>query len=54
MTDFNLEQEIEDYECPSMLKEGLKYHININKLKIKSKKELDKLVDEFKKMKVGE
>lgn len=44
---FDLEQEIEDYPVPRMFKAGLKYYIESRKLKINSKKDLDKIVKEF-------
>lgn len=44
---FDLEQEIVDYPVPEMFKAGLRYYISSRKLKIKDKKELDKIVKEF-------
>ena len=52
MTKFDLEKEIDDYPVPNMFKAGLRYHINVNQLKIKSKKELDKIVKEFGELKL--
>ncbi len=52
MSKFNLEEEIEKLEYPNMFLAGLKFHIKNNKLAIKSKKELDKIVDEFKKLEI--
>lgn len=51
--EFDLEQELNDYPCPEMFKSGLRYHINIKNLKITSKKELEKVIEDFKKIGVG-
>ena len=52
MAKFNLEEELEKLEYPKMFIAGLKFHIESNKLAIKSKKELDKIIDEFKKLEI--
>ena len=54
MTKFNLEEELTKLEkdYPRMFLAGLKSHIERNKIAIKSKKELDKIVDEFGKIKI--
>ncbi len=52
MSKFNLETEIEKLEYPNMFLNGLKYHIAKNKLVIKSKKELDRVVKEFEKLEI--
>ena len=51
---FDLEQEIKDLECSDMLKAGLEFYIETNNIKIKSKKDFDKLVNDFKKLNIGE
>lgn len=52
--DFDLEVEINELNCPEMFKKGLKYYIIRNKLKIKSKKDLTKVVNDYKGLKLGE
>lgn len=53
MTKFNLEDEIEDLNIAEMLKTGLKSYIQKNEIIIKSKKDFEKVVDTFLKIKIG-
>lgn len=50
MSKFDLEEELLELEnnYPKMLIAGLRYHISKNDLKIKSKKELEKIVNDYK------
>ena len=50
---FDLDKSLEELEYPAMFVAGLIYYINSNNLKIKSDKDFDKAVNEFKKLKVG-
>ena len=43
----DLEQEINDYPISNMFKAGLRYYLTANKIKIKNKKELEKIIKEF-------
>lgn len=52
MSKFDLEEEIQKLQEPRMLIAGLKYHIENNKIVIKSKKELDKVLEDFKKIEI--
>lgn len=52
MAKFNLEEELEKLEYPNMFIAGLRYHIETNKLAIKSKKELEKIIEDFKKIEI--
>lgn len=52
MSKFNLEEELEKLEYPRMFIAGLKYHIETNKLAVKSKKELNKIIEDFKKIEI--
>lgn len=52
--DFDYITEIENLEVPDMLKVGFKFYIERNDLKIQDKKEFDKLLDKFKKIKMGD
>ena len=52
MSKFNLEEELEKLEYPNMFLAGLKYYINKNKIVIKSKKELEKIIEDFKKIEI--
>ena len=54
MTKFDFEKEIDELECPEMYKTGLKFYIESNKIKIDSKKDFDKLLKDFSKLKIGE
>ena len=47
VSDFDLEKELTDLQRPDMFKAGLKYHIDINNLECKSKKDFDKIVKEY-------
>lgn len=54
MSKFDLESEIEKLkeDYPNMFIAGLKFHIKNNELVIKSKKELDKIVQDFGKLEI--
>lgn len=52
--DFDYITEIENLEVPDMLKVGFKFYIERNDLKIQDKKEFDKVLDKFKKIKMGD
>lgn len=52
--DFDYITEIENLEVPDMLKVGFRFYIERNDLKIQDKKEFDKLLDKFKKIKMGD
>ncbi len=52
--EFVLSEALEEYTCPAMFKAGLKYYINSNNLEPKSKKEFEKIVKEYGKLKLGE
>ena len=52
MSKFDLKKELEELQYPRMFLAGLKYHIETNKIAIKSKKELDKVVEDFKKIEI--
>lgn len=51
---FDLNKELEEYTCPEMFKAGLKYYIQSNNLEPKNKKEFDKIVKDYGKLKLGE
>lgn len=53
MSRFDLEKEIDELVCPAMLKAGLKYFISSRKQDVTNKKEFDKVVNEFKNLKIG-
>ena len=52
--DFDYITEIENLEVPDMSKVGFKFYIERNDLKIQDKKEFDKVLDKFKKIKMGD
>lgn len=52
MSKFNLEEEIEKLEYPRMFVAGLKHYITTNKLVIKSKKDLEKIIKDFEKIEI--
>lgn len=52
--DFDYITEIENLEVPEMLKVGFKFYIERNDLKIQDKKEFDKVLNKFKKIKMGD
>lgn len=52
MAEFDLEKAIKEYPKSNMFKAGLIFHIEENKIKIKTKKELDKIVKEYGEMKL--
>ena len=52
MAKFDLEKELKNLEYPNMFLAGLKYYIEKNKLVIKSKKELEKIIEEFKQIEI--
>lgn len=52
--DFDYITEIENLEVPDMLKVGFQLYIERNDLKIQDKKEFDKVLDKFKKIKMGD
>ena len=54
MSNFDLEKELTELECPEMFKAGLKYYIQTNNLEPKSKKEFEKIVKEYGELKLGE
>ena len=51
---FSYEDEINSYPAPDYWKAGLIFYINNNKLSIKSKKDLDKIINDFNNLKLGE
>lgn len=54
MAKFEFEEEFEKLkkDYPNMFLAGLKYHIESNKIVIKSKKELEKVIEDFKKIEI--
>ena len=54
MTNFNLNKQLDEYICPAMFKAGLIYYISSNNIKISSKKEFEKVVEEYKDLKIGD
>lgn len=52
--DFDYITEIENLELSDMFTYGLKVYIERNDLKIQDKKEFDKVLDKFKKIKMGD
>lgn len=52
--DFDYITEIENLEVPDMLKVGFQLYIERNDLKIQDKKEFDKVLNKFKKIKMGD
>ena len=52
--DFDYITEIENLEVPDMLKVGFQSYIERNDLKIQDKKEFDKVLNKFKKIKMGD
>lgn len=53
MSNFDLEKELTELECPEMFKAGLKYYIQTKNSKIKSKKEFEKIIKEYSELSVG-
>ena len=51
---FNLNEELEKLQLPAMFIAGLKYYIQANNLEPKSKKEFEKIVKDYGKLKLGE
>lgn len=51
---FDLQEELRDYPAPSFFKAGLIAYIEREKITVKSKRDLDKTVDIYKKLKIGE
>lgn len=51
---FDYEKELENYKCPSTLKAGLKYYFKVNKLKPTNRKDFEKMINDFKNLKMGE
>lgn len=54
MSKFDLQTEIENYECPSMLKVGMIHYFTANNIKVTSKKEFDKAVKDYLNLNIGE
>lgn len=52
--DFDYITEIENLELSDMFKYGLQVYIERNDLKIQDKKEFDKVLNKFKKIKMGD
>ena len=52
MSKFDLDKELAELQYPRMFIAGLKFHIENNKIAIKSKKELDKVIEDFKKIEI--
>lgn len=53
MANFDFEKELEEYPCANMLKKGIMDYVNTNNLKINSKKEFEKLIEDYFKLVVG-
>lgn len=53
MSNFDLEKELNDYECSDMFKSGLRYYIESNNIEIKNKKEFEKIIKEYGDLKIG-
>lgn len=51
---FDYESEIEAYPAPRFWKAGLVHFINKTKIEIKSKKDLEKVMNDFNKIKLGD
>lgn len=54
MSKFDLDKELEVIPMSNMIRNGFLTHINLNNIKITSKKDLESKLEEFKEMKVGE
>ena len=54
MSKFDLQKEIENYECPAFLKAGMVHYFTASKIKITSKKDFDKAVKDYFKLNIGE
>ena len=54
MSKFDFEKEFEKLkeEYPNMFLAGFKFYVESNKIVIKSKKELDKVIEDFKKIEI--
>lgn len=50
---FDLEKEIIDYPTSNYFKAGLINYIEVKKANIKSKKDLEKIIEEYKNLKIG-
>ncbi|MBR0369700.1 MAG: hypothetical protein IJH63_03110 [Methanobrevibacter sp.] len=51
--EYNYLEDLNNLEIPNMLKVGFAHHIHSNNIKIKSKSELAKYLDKFKKESAG-
>ena len=51
---FNWRDSLHEMEIPQMLKAGIKYYIEINDLTPKNNKDLEKIIDDYSKIKLGE
>ena len=52
-TEYDYLDDLNELEIPNMLKSGFKYHVQSNNIKIKSKTELMRNLDKFKKENTG-
>lgn len=53
MAGFDLKTELDEYPMPEMLKAGFEFYINQKKIKINSKKDFEKVLKEYKTLKIG-
>lgn len=53
MPKFDLKKALDDLPCPNMFKNGLKQYISSNNINVKSKKDFDKIVEEYGNIKIG-
>lgn len=47
---FDYVKALEDYKCPFTFKKGLEYYFKSNNLEPKSKKEFDKIIEDYSKI----
>ena len=52
MAKFDLEEELNNLELPQMFIAGLRYYLAKNKIEVKSKKELEKIIKEYEKIEI--
>ena len=51
---FNLKEALKNYPAPEFFKAGLIIFIEKRKISVKSEKDLDKIVNDYKKLKIGD
>lgn len=51
---FDVEKFLDEYSAPNMFKAGIQYYIKVNKFNIKNEKDIEKIIENYSKITMGD